>query len=85
MFKKFIASVLSIILFIGLELPPIMTSASGEADVEQDELEKELEFLFEEVITLDENGEPKEIDIDKAEENFGDSPEMELLREEAKN
>lgn len=57
MFKKFIASVLSIILFIGLGLAPIKTSASGEADVEQDELEKELEFLFEEVITLDENGE----------------------------
>lgn len=82
--EKFIASVLSIILFIGLGLAPIKTSASGESEVEQDELEKELEFLFEEVITLDENGEPKEIDIDKAEENFGDSPEMELLREEAK-
>lgn len=43
---------------------------------------EQLEFFFEEVATIDENGNIIGLDIDKAEERFGNSPDLELLKEE---
>lgn len=80
---RFISTAMVIALLTTVFAPGVVGAQLSEAyDKEVRELAEALEFIFEEAVTIDENGNIIDFDIEKIEAEYGELPELSAIKAE---